>query len=80
MRFAVVLLFLLTSPAFAQLQQGPDPAFMQRALDSIAAQRNNALNAAAVAEARVAGLTEELAKATARIKELEPKPEPEKKK
>lgn len=64
---------LLATPAFAQ--QPPDPAFLQRALASIEQQRNQALNAQVVAEARIAALSDELAKANARIKELEPKVE-----
>lgn len=78
--YAAVLL-ALTSPTFAQ--QAIDPAFLQRALDSIANQRNSAQNTAAAQEARAIGaelrvtsLTDELAKAQARIKELEAPTEP----
>lgn len=46
-----------------------------RLLATIEAQRNWALTQHAMAEARAAGLAEDLARANARIKELEPKPE-----
>lgn len=72
---ALAAAMLLITSAFAQQQQ-PDPAFLQRALDSVAMQRNNALNAAAIAEAKAGTLEDQLAKAQARIKELEPKLEP----
>ena len=64
----------LTSPAIAQ-QAPPDPAVLQRALSALQAQRNQAMDAAASAEIKAAGLAEDLAKAQARIKELEPKPD-----
>lgn len=67
-------LFLFSAmPAFAQ--QAPDPAFLQRALGAVEQQRNQALNSQAVAEARAAGLSDDLAKAQARIKEMETKSE-----
>lgn len=69
---AFVLLVALTLPANAQQ---PDPVFLQRAIAAVQAQRNVAMDAAAVAEAKVAALTDDLAKAKARIKELEPKGE-----
>lgn len=65
-----LLILLTTGPALAQQA---DPAFLQRAITAIQAQRNLALDAQAVAEARVAMQTEELTKAQARIKELEDK-------
>lgn len=66
-------LSLLAVPAFAQQQV--DPAMLQRALGAVQVQRNQAFDLAASWEARANGLAEELAKAQARIKELEPKPE-----
>lgn len=66
-------LSLLATPAFAQQQA--DPAMLQRALSAIQIQRNQAFDLAASWEARANGLAEELAKAQARIKELESKPE-----
>lgn len=64
----VILLMLAAWPALAQ-QQPPDPAFMQRALGALQAQRN---------QAKAAGLADDLAKAQARIKELEGKQEEKK--
>ena len=78
MKRLVILAFaLLATPAFAQ-QQSPDPAFLQRALGAMQAQRNQAMDAAAVNEAKAAGLADDLAKAQARIKELESKQEQKK--
>ena len=79
-RTVLVLLFLSTS--FALAQQA-DPIFMQRAITALQTQRNSALDAQVVAEAKVTGLTEDLNKANAKIKELEeqlkPKEDPNKK-
>lgn len=73
---AVTTAFISSS---ALAQQG-DPAFLQRAVQALQAQRNVALDAQAVAEAKVAGLTEDLNKANLRIKGFEDKPaEPDKK-
>jgi TolA-binding protein len=79
MRFLfVIALLVLTTPALAQ--GAPDPAFMQRAIAALQNQRNAALDAQTVAEAKLQGLTEDLNKANARIKELEDaKKAPEKK-
>ena len=66
---AIAAALSLAAPAFAQQQ--PDPAFLQRALGSMQAQRNQAMDALAVSEAKSAGLADDLAKAQARIKELE---------
>lgn len=66
------LLILLALSSVASAQQA-DPAFLQRAITAVQMQRNLALDAQAVAEARVAALTEDLAKAQAHIKELESK-------
>jgi hypothetical protein len=72
MKIATVAVILaIASPAIAQQQ--PDPAFLQRAVNALQAQRNQALDAAAIAQARAAGLTDDLAKAQERIKELEPR-------
>lgn len=77
MKRLVLLLALVSSPALAQQQ--PDPAFLQRALASMQNQRNQAMDAAARAEAIAAGLSDDLAKAQARVKELEqPKEGPKK--
>mgnify|MGYP001562945755 CR=1 FL=1 len=78
MRFAIAALMLIISTsAFAQ-QQPLDPAFLHRAISALQAQRNQSMDTAAVSEARAAGLADELAKAQARIKELEKKPEEKK--
>lgn len=60
---------LLNTVAFGQQQ--PDPAFLQRSISIVQAQRNQALDSVAFLAAKVDGLTEELTKAQARIKELE---------
>lgn len=67
---SLLLLLALTTPAFAQQ---PDSIFLQKAITAVQTQRNLAMDTAAVAEAKVAQLTEDLAKAQARIKELEDK-------
>lgn len=72
---AIVVFFTLLAPAVAQQ---PDAAFLQRAISAVQTQRNVAMDAAAVAEARVAAVTEELNKAQARVKELEAKIEEKK--
>lgn len=59
--------------ALAQQAQPPDPAFLQRALTAMQGQRNQAMDALAISEAKTAGVAEELAKTTARVKELEAK-------
>lgn len=71
--FVLFSALLLSSVAFAQQQ--PDPAFLQKAIAALQIQRNQALDAYVVDEAKIATLNEEIAKANARIKELEPKPE-----
>lgn len=67
-RILAVAAFLIASAAHAQTA---DPAYLQRAIASVENQRNQALTAQAVAEAKLAGVLEDLAKAQARIKELE---------
>lgn len=69
MRLILIVALFFATPVFAQ--QAPDPAFLQRALSALQAQRNAALDAQAVVEARAAGLTDDLARAQARIKEIE---------
>lgn len=75
MRYVPFVLVLMIVPAFGQQV---DPAFMQKAIISLQAQRNEALDSAATAQARAAMLADELARAQARIKELEPQPEEKK--
>lgn len=75
-KIIVVSALLAVSPAVAQQQQQPaDPAFLQRALTAMQAQRNQAQDVAVISEAKAAGLAEELAKVQTRIKELEAKSE-----
>jgi hypothetical protein len=57
------------------IQTPADPAILQRVLATTQAQRNQLLDALNVSDARTAGLADELAKAQARVKELEPKPD-----
>jgi hypothetical protein len=67
----LALVFLLAAgPAFAQQA---DPAFLQRALGALQAQRNAALDQAAGQQARADGLQADLDKAHTRVKELEAK-------
>jgi hypothetical protein len=74
MRYIFILLLMVT-PVFGQQL---DPAFMQKAINALQTQRNEALDSAATAQARAAILADELAKAQERIKELEPKAEEKK--
>lgn len=67
-------MLLSTLPAFAQ-HQPADPAFLQRAISAMQAQRNQAMDAAAVLQARADGLQDELSKAQAKLKELDEKPD-----
>lgn len=70
-RALIALCLFAATPALAQ--QAPDPVFLQRALTAMQAQRNQAMDAQAISTAQAAGLADDLAKAQARIKELEPK-------
>jgi hypothetical protein len=76
MKARILVALMLALPFAANAQTAPpDPALLQHAANALQAQRNQAMDAAAIAEARAAGLADDLAKAQARIKELEPKPE-----
>lgn len=77
MKRLAVLLALVASPALAQQQ--PDPALQQKIIMVLQEQRNRAQDEAALLAARATILADDLAKAQARIKELEPKPSDEKK-
>ena len=66
----LVALLLTTSVAYAQAPQ-PDVPFLQRAITVLQTQRNNALHAQLVAEAKLQGVTEDLNKALLKIKGLE---------
>lgn len=65
---------LIASPAAAQQT---DPAFLNRAIAVLQAQRNAAMDSVAAEKARADGLAEDLAKAQARIRELEKPAAPE---
>lgn len=73
MKKLAVFSLLVASPALAQ-QQLPDVALLQRALAAMQSQRNQAMDIAAEREAQ---LMVELAKAQAKLKEIESKPAPE---
>lgn len=73
MKKLAVFFLLVASPALAQ--QLPDVALLQRALAAMQSQRNQAMDIAAEREAQ---LMVELAKAQAKLKEIESKPAPEK--
>jgi TolA-binding protein len=69
-----LLLFLTwTASVFAQQQQS-DTVAVQRMLAILQNQRNQVMDVAASHEARATALADELAKAQARIKELEARP------
>ena len=82
--FKKALIFVaITFLPTAALAQTADPELIQKILPSLQAQRNNALDAVAVAEGRLALANDQLTKANAKIKELEDKlnpPKDEKKK
>lgn len=71
MRSVLFLVTMLSFGSVALAEQTVSPAQMQRVVDALAVQRNVALNAQAISEANLAEVREELAKAQARIKELE---------
>lgn len=66
MRFLVLALSLLATPALAQ-QQPPDPATLQRAIVAIQQQRNQALDQAATMQIEAQRLADENAKLKAEI-------------
>ena len=79
MRIICALLLLLLGNATVSIaQQGPDAAQSAAVLEMTRAQRNQFLDAFNAASAKINALTEDIAKANARIKELEIKAEPTK--
>lgn len=68
----VIALFTLSTDVYAQ-QSTADIGFLQRAVTALQTQRNQAYDQAAASDAKAAGLTEDLTKANAKIKELEDK-------
>jgi hypothetical protein len=75
MRVLPALLFFICMTCVAHSADHLDPELLKRALTAMQVQRNQALDVAADREAQ---LMVELAKAQAKIKELEAKPAPEK--
>lgn len=74
----VAVSLLLATGAFAQPQPPPDPVFLARALSALQAQRNAALDAQVVAEARAAMLADDVAQLKAKLDEMTKKAEPAK--
>lgn len=72
MKKIIACVLLIGTPVLTHAQP-VDPAFMQRAIAALQAQRNAAQDATVVAEAKAAGIADELVKAQTRIKELEAK-------
>lgn len=58
----MTVVFLLAATAECVAQPASDPIFLQKAIDAIAAQRNNALNGEAIAQATISMLNEKIAK------------------
>lgn len=73
---ALVFAVLAFTPVPASAQQELDQATLGKAIIALQIQRNSALDAQALAEARAALLTEEVAKLKAKIAELEKKTPP----
>lgn len=71
---AAAFVVALTVSAAAQVQ-GTDPQFMQDALNAVAAQRNNALNEAASAQAQLTRAQKEIADLKKQVDDLKAKTE-----
>lgn len=74
MRFAVLLLALMATPALGQQAAPVNPALLPKLFATLQAQRNQALDTEAMLRAQNDLLSDELAKARARIAELEAAP------
>lgn len=77
--FAAAFILVLAVSVFAQ-QPPPDPVLMQKTIEALQTQRNEASDWRAALTARLSQAMDENAKLQARIKELEaklPKPEAE---
>lgn len=70
---ALVIAIALVAIGVPALAQQPDPAFMQKTIAALQAQRNEALDWRAALEAKLALAMDENTKLTARVKELEEK-------
>ena len=80
-KLLIVSTLFIPAVAYAQqpvVAQQPEETFLQHAVTALQSQRNAALDAQAVAEAKVAGLMDELAKANKQVKELNDKLNPPK--
>lgn len=80
MRYLIPTFLILAMGAASAQQppQAPDPAFMQKAMAALQQQRNEALDRAAGAEARLAVMADELQKAKIDLAQLKAKYEPPK--
>lgn len=70
-RWTVIAILAFTSPALAQQQA--DPAALQKVIIALKAQREEAMDKAALAEARAALLAEENQKLKAEAEKTKPK-------
>ena len=77
MKRPVLIALLIALPAFAQAQQ-VDPDFLKHAIEAVVAQRNQAMDQLAAAQAALAQAKAELAAAQAKIKAQEKPAEPAK--
>lgn len=73
MRWAIVATLLMVSPALAQQ---PDVATLQKAVQTLQQQRNQAWDAAATAQIEIQKLNEELQKAKGELEKLKKPTEP----
>lgn len=78
MKILALVIALLFSTTTISLAQQADPAFLQKALGAMQSQRNQAMDALAVSEAKAQMAADQITKEQARIKELEDKYEPKK--
>jgi hypothetical protein len=77
MRHGLILgcLLLMAETAIAQTQPPPDPATLQKVIQALQAQRNQAMDALASAQTQSALLSEENAKLKTENEALKKKPE-----
>jgi hypothetical protein len=73
MKVLAFLLFMTASAHAQQPQLPPDPGFMQKAINALQQQRNDALDRQAGSEAKASQLAEENAKLKAEMEELRKK-------
>lgn len=70
-RTVPIIAILLSVPAFAQAPPPPDPAFLEQAIGSFRDQRNEAMDKAAVADAKVRMITREVDGLKASVAQLQ---------